>query len=226
MLKINRKSLSEQIYAILKMDILKRKIPFGSKLVNRELQERFKVSSSPIRDAINRLNQDGLITSIDKTGATVVEFTYDFFVEVNEILLYIVITGIRLSSEKSDPETISDELKKYIKLQEENIGTDKFYEYDYKFHKAFIDYSYNTRLTKMFKEHNVLHEMLVRSFYKLSKINIREESIKNHKRILKAIGDKDYYLAVKITEEHYKAAEKIVKDMVNKKEIDEKNLVK
>ena len=76
---INKKTLSDQIYDILKSEILRREIPFGSKLVNRALQARFRVSSSPIRDAINRLNQDGLITSIDKSGATVVEFNYDFF---------------------------------------------------------------------------------------------------------------------------------------------------
>lgn len=223
MLKINRKSLSQQIYTILKMEILKRKIPFGSKLVNRELQERFKVSSSPIRDAINRLNQDGLITSIDKTGATVVELNYNFFVEVNEILLYIVITGIRLSSEKSDPHTICSELEKYIKLQEENIETDMFYEYDYKFHKTFIKYSKNSRLTKIFKQYNVLHEMLVRSFYKLSKVKVREKSIATHKGILQAFKKKDYDLAVEITKEHYIIAERILKEIFEKEDEEIKN---
>lgn len=224
-MKINRKSLGEQIYTILKADILKRKIPFGSKLVNRELQERFKVSSSPIRDAINRLNQDGLITSVDKTGARVVEFNYDFFIEVNEILLHIVITGINLSSEKAKKEDLCEELRNNIELQKDNIGSDKFYDYDYKFHKTFIDYADNTRLTKIFKEYNVLHEMLVRSFYKLSKISVREKSIETHKKILKAFEDEDYNLAIKITEEHYKIAERILKTMVDNKEIDEKNLI-
>ncbi len=224
-MNINRKSLGEQIYTILKADILKRKIPFGSKLVNRELQERFKVSSSPIRDAINRLNQDGLITSVDKTGARVVEFNYDFFIEVNEILLHIIITGINLSSEKAKKEDLCEELRNNIELQKDNIGSDKFYDYDYKFHKTFIDYADNTRLTKIFKEYNVLHEMLVRSFYKLSKISVREKSIETHKKILKAFEDEDYNLAIKITEEHYKIAERILKTMVDNKEIDEKNLI-
>ena len=224
-MNINRKSLGEQIYTILKADILKRKIPFGSKLVNRELQERFKVSSSPIRDAINRLNQDGLITSVDKTGARVVEFNYDFFIEVNEISLHIVITGINLSAEKAKKEDLCKELRNNIQLQKDNIGSDKFYDYDYKFHKTFIDYADNTRLTKIFKEYNVLHEMLVRSFYKLSKISVREKSIETHKKILKAFEDEDYNLAIKITEEHYKIAERILKTMVDNKEIDEKNLI-
>lgn len=162
---INKKTLSDQIYDILKMKILKREIPFGYKLVNRTLQKRFGVSSSPIRDAINRLNQDGLVTSIDNSGATVVDFDYDFFLEVNEILLYVVNTGIKLSFEKSDTEEVCTYLEKYLSLQEKHIGTDEFYDYDYKFHKTFIKHSKNTRLVKVFKEYNVLHEMLVRNYY-------------------------------------------------------------
>ena len=208
---INKQTLSDQIYDILKMEILKRKIPFGSKLVNRSLQTRFKVSSSPIRDAINRLNQDGLITSIDKSGATVVDFDYEFFLEINEILLYVVNTGIKLSSEKSDIEEVSDHLERYLKLQEKNIGTDKFYDYDYQFHKTFINYSNNSRLKKIFKEYNVLHEMLVRSFYEIGTLQIQENSIDTHKKIIVAYRNKDFTETMKLTEEHYKVAEDIFK---------------
>ena len=208
---INKQTLSDQIYDILKMEILKREIPFGSKLVNRTLQTRFNVSSSPIRDAINRLNQDGLITSIDKSGATVVDFDYEFFMEINEILLYIVNTGVKLSSEKADIEEVSKQLEKYLKLQEKNIGTDKFYDYDYQFHKTFIKYSNNSRLKKLFKEYNVLHEMLVRSFYEIGTLQIQEDSINTHKKIVSAYRNKDFAETMKLTEEHYKVAEDIFK---------------
>lgn len=208
---INKKSLSDQIYDILKMEILTREIPFGSKLVNRTLQSRFKVSSSPIRDAINHLSQDGLITSIDKSGATVIDFDYESFLEINEILLYIVNIGVKISSERANIDEISKELEKYLRLQEENIGTDKFYDYDYNFHKTFISYSKNSRLKKIFKEYNVLHEMLVRSFYEEGTFQIQENSINTHKKILNAYRSEDYQLAMKLTEEHYRVAEDIFK---------------
>ena len=210
---INKQTLSDQIYDILKMEILKREIPFGSKLVNRSLQTRFKVSSSPIRDAINRLNQDGLITSIDKSGATVVDFDYEFFLEINEILLYIVNTGVKLSSEKADIEEVSSNLEKYLKLQDKYTGTDKFFDYDYQFHKTFINYSNNSRLKKLFKEYNVLHEMLVRSFYEIGTLEIQENSINTHKKIIEAYRNKNFTEATRLTEEHYKVAEDIFKDI-------------
>ncbi len=213
---LNKKSLSDQIYDILKMEILKRKIPFGSKLVNRSLQSRFKVSSSPIRDAINRLNQDGLITSIDKSGATVVEFNYEFFLEINEILLYIVNTGIKLSSEKADIEEVVSVLEKYLNLQEENLGTDKFYDYDYQFHKTFINYSNNSRLKKLFKKYNVLHEMLVRGFYEVETLQIQEYSINTHKKIINSYKNHEFNETMRLNEEHYKIAEEIFKRIFKK----------
>lgn len=220
-MQINKKTLSDQIYDVLKMEILNNEIPFGSKLINRMLQKRFGVSSSPIRDAINRLNQDGLVTSIDKTGATVVEFDYDFFLEVNEILLYVVNTGIKLSFEKSDIEEVCSHLKSYISLQEKYIGTDHFYDYDYRFHKTFIDYSYNSRLEKIFKEYNVLHEMLVRNYYNPKTMQIQEDSIKVHREIMDAYCIGNYELATELTEKHYKVAEKIFKAIFEQEEKEE-----
>nr|WP_281417300.1 GntR family transcriptional regulator [Clostridium mobile] len=148
-----------------------------------------------------------MITSIDKSGATVVDFDYDFFLEVNEVLLYVINTGVKLSFEKVDTEEVCKHLEKYLLLQEKYIGTDEFYDYDYKFHKTFINYSKNSRLKKIFKEYNVLHEMLVRNFYNSGTFQIQEDSIKMHKKIMNAFRDKDYELAMRLTEEHYKAAE-------------------
>lgn len=217
-MEINKKTLSDQIYDVLKMEILKREIPFGSKLVNRTLQKRFGVSSSPIRDAINRLNQDGLVTSIDKTGATVVDFDYEFFLEVNEILLSIVKTGIKLSFEKSNIDDVCIVLEEYLALQEKFIGTDRYYDYDYKFHKTFIDYSNNSRLKKLFKEYNVLHEMLVRNFYEPETSQIQENSMVIHRKIIDAYRNKDYSTAMQLTEEHYNAAEEIFKKVLKQRE--------
>lgn len=214
---IEKRSLSDQIYDVLKMEILKSEIDFGSKLVNRTLQDRFGVSSSPIRDAINRLYQDGLVTSINKTGAVVVDFDYDFFQEVNEILLSIANTGVKLSFEKADIEQVCTDLEEYLRLQEEHIGTDAYFDYDYRFHKTFINYSNNSRLTKLFKEYNVLHEMLVRNFYNPETSQIQETSIKTHRKIIDAFRAKDYMTVMKLTEDHYKAAEETFKRVLKQR---------
>lgn len=219
-MQISKITLSDQIYKVLKTEIMTQEIPFGSKLINRSLQLRFGVSSSPIRDAINHLSQDGLIASIDNTGARVVEFDYNFFLEINEVLMYVVMTGVKLSFEKADVNEVCKHLDKSISFQEKSIGTDKFYDYDYRFHKTFIIYSKNSRLKKLFKEYNVLHEVLVRNFYGETMLEAQEESIAMHKRITEAYRNKDTDLAKSLTEKHYKDAEEKFKDILEQREED------
>ena len=48
-MRLNKQTLSEQIYEILRQDILTQKIKCGTKLTLKVLQERFEVSSTPIR---------------------------------------------------------------------------------------------------------------------------------------------------------------------------------
>lgn len=210
---IIKKSLSDQIYDELKMEIITKKILFGSKIVNRNLQERFQVSSSPIRDAINRLYADGLIQSIDNTGALVVNFDVDFYVEVNEILLGITNTGIKLAFQKSDHIEVANILKEYISLQKKSMGTEKYFEYDYEFHKAFIIFSKNSRLKKLYKKFNVLHEVLLRGYYEKEVFRMQEHSIEIHEKMADAFLENDLEKCFRLNEEHYKKAEELFKEV-------------
>ena len=79
---LNKSTLSEQIYQILRNDILTQKIPCGEKLTLKLLQERFQVSSTPIREALTRLTQDQLVSYYSNVGVRVISFTADDLREI------------------------------------------------------------------------------------------------------------------------------------------------
>lgn len=79
---LNKSTLSEQIYQILRNDILTQKIPCGEKLTLKLLQERFQVSSTPIREALTRLTQDQLVSYYSNVGIRVISFTADDLQEI------------------------------------------------------------------------------------------------------------------------------------------------
>ena len=54
---------------------------------NKNLKERFEVSSSPIRDAILRLKEDGIIEEITRSGAKLIDFDPNFACEVNQLIM-------------------------------------------------------------------------------------------------------------------------------------------
>ncbi|HZJ86197.1 MAG TPA: hypothetical protein VFC83_03660, partial [Erysipelotrichaceae bacterium] len=76
-----------------------------------------------------------------------------------------------------------------------------------------------SRLKKLFNEYNVLHEMLVRSFYEVGTLQIQENSINTHKKILNSYKNLDFNQTMKLTEEHYKVAEEIFRTILKKEKL-------
>lgn len=68
-------TLTEQIYQELYRDIVKQKLRCGQKLTLKELKDRFGVSQTPIREALTRLTEEGLVITYTNLGVAVVDFT-------------------------------------------------------------------------------------------------------------------------------------------------------
>ncbi|RLA82489.1 MAG: GntR family transcriptional regulator, partial [Deltaproteobacteria bacterium] len=64
---------SAAIYRFLKQDILNGRLRPGEKLVASKVAEAYGVSIIPVREALNRLRAEGLVTIIPHTGAYVTE---------------------------------------------------------------------------------------------------------------------------------------------------------
>ena len=58
---VKRDSLVDQVYNILRGQIIRLHYPLGSRLNVNEIKNDLNVSSTPIREAVNRLQQEGLI---------------------------------------------------------------------------------------------------------------------------------------------------------------------
>lgn len=64
-------SLSEDLAARIREDILQGKLPNGSKLTEQTVCDAYKVSRTPVREALCRLEVEGLIENIPNRGAFV-----------------------------------------------------------------------------------------------------------------------------------------------------------
>ena len=64
-------TLASQAYQRLRQDIINAQYPAGGKLRIQELCDRYEVGPSPMREALNRLSRDGLVTQSDRKGFSV-----------------------------------------------------------------------------------------------------------------------------------------------------------
>ncbi len=68
-------TLTEQVYQELYHDIIKQRLHCGQKLTLKELKERFGISQTPIREALTRLTEEGLVNTYTNLGVAVIDFT-------------------------------------------------------------------------------------------------------------------------------------------------------
>jgi DNA-binding GntR family transcriptional regulator len=199
------RSINEQIYNTLKAEILDQRICFGQKLINRELQARFEVSSTPVRDAINRLQVDGLVDTISRSGAQVISFDSKMALEVNEVISSLNCEAVSLSFVRAKIDEVIKSLQIIIDQQIKLKHTDEYFIYDRLFHQVFFDNCNNEYLKKIYLQHNVLWELLVRYYYK-DQASLRESAIEEHGKIVKAYMDGDIDLAKSYMSAHFQGA--------------------
>lgn len=152
---LNKSTLSEQIYQILRSDILTQKIPLGEKLTLKSLQEQFEVSSTPIREALTRLTEDGLVEYYSNIGVNVIQPSESDLIELYQFMGDLDRLAILYSSRNPDYKKICEELEEALaqtrKIEEKGTLLPEdiplWIHFSDRFHLIFYDYCGNSRLT-------------------------------------------------------------------------------
>jgi DNA-binding GntR family transcriptional regulator len=83
-------SLQELAYQAIKSSILSLSLPPGKQFSESELAESLKVSKTPVREAIQRLEREGLVRIEPRRGAFVTELSEEVISEISEIRSVLV----------------------------------------------------------------------------------------------------------------------------------------
>lgn len=119
---IKRMSLVDQVYEKLKERIVNLKIPFGSKLNVSKLQEEYGVSSTPVREALNRLLNEGLIEFENNVGARVIDITEEEIRQFQEVFFAYEMAAARYAMKRGDAEVMAEEIYRYIEEYRQSSG--------------------------------------------------------------------------------------------------------
>ncbi|MCD8300700.1 MAG: GntR family transcriptional regulator [Clostridiales bacterium] len=111
---IKRLSLVDQVYEKLRGRIVSLEFPFGSKLNVSQLQDEYGVSSTPVREAMNRLLNDGLIEFENNIGARVVDFSEDDVRQVQELSFAYQMVAARNALRCGDAEEMAEDILSFI----------------------------------------------------------------------------------------------------------------
>lgn len=111
---LKKQSLVDQIYDQIRFEIIELAVPLGSRLNVSELQERYGVSSTPIREAINRLQKEGLVEYENNVGARVVSIGEKDVLEIQELAMTLHTAAIRFAMKRGDHQAMAGEIHREI----------------------------------------------------------------------------------------------------------------
>jgi len=202
--------LRDVVFNALREAILRGELYPGERLMEKQLAEKMGVSRTPIREAIRKLELEGLVIMVPRKGAQVAQITEKEVKDVLEVRATLEELAVKLACEKITKDQL-DEMKMLLE-EFHNLGdsteVEKMVKIDIKFHGIIFESTNNDKLIQIV---NNLGEQLYR--YRVAYLNNKDfhEIIKQeHTEILKAIENKDVELAVKKSLEHIRNQEESV----------------
>lgn len=183
--------LRDVVFNTLRQAILRGELSPGERLLEIHLANKLGVSRTPIREAIRKLELEGLVIMIPRKGAVVAEITEKSLRDVLEVRRALEALAVRLACEKIQPEEI-EELKESAKEFEKALKTKEvtvFAEADVRFHDIIYRTTDNQRLIQLLYN---LREQMYR--YRVEYLK-REEShpvlLAEHQYIIEMIEKRD-----------------------------------
>ena len=202
----NLLSLEERVFTVLEEEILTGKLARGTSLGEKALSLRLGVSRTPVRAALVRLTEDGLVRSVANKGAVVVGITSEDLIDIYKIRMRLEGLASSIAAEKISEEDLKNLLDS-LELSEFYMNkkdAEKLKELDSEFHETIYKATGNRLLSKTLSE---LHRK-IKAYRKLSfAVPGRLEcSVKEQREIYEAIASHNAALADQLTSLHIERA--------------------
>lgn len=184
--------LRDVVFQTLRQAILKGELQPGERLMEMKLAEILGVSRTPIREAIRKLELEGLVVMVPRKGAAVANITEKDTKDVLEVRRTLEMFAVEVACDRITKEQM-EKLEDAAKEFERSKGADliRIAETDMKFHEIIYEATWNDRLVQML---NNLRENMYR--YRIEYLkdpHYYDSLVGEHREILDAIecGDKE-----------------------------------
>lgn len=211
--KAIRSSLVEQVYDYLKEQIQSKELMPGDRLNIEDIAKDFGVSRTPVREAINRLTQNGFVEQKHNVGPCVIQFTEeqaDDLIEANAILFDYLFYELM---EYGIPDNLLKELENVVHQQEDaDIKKDwkRSDKVAAEFHFILISHLKNFTIKEFLYSTQSKIDLFVSSYR--SSNEYRKKSLSDHMAILAALECNNISLAKELMRTHNTSAKESVLD--------------
>ena len=209
--------LRDVVFNTLRQAILKGELKPGERLMEIALAEKLGVSRTPIREAMRKLEQEGLVVMIPRRGAQVANITEKDLNDVLEVRIALENVAIEKACDRMSEEEMS-RLWLAAKEFEHTIAEGnlvKLAEADVAFHDAINMATDNQKLIQIL---NNLREQMYRYRVEYLKNNeVYEQLLEEHEFLIQAVIKHDKAQAKDIICRHIDNQEKAIAEFIRNK---------
>ena len=194
--------LRDVVFNTLRQAILTGELKPGERLMEIHLANKLGVSRTPIREAIRKLELEGLVTMIPRRGAEVAQITEKSMNDVLEVRRAMDALCEELACDRITPEELQD-LKKACDTFEAAVKTDdikQIAQADVALHDIIVQATGNQRLIQLVN--NLSEQMYRYRFEYIKDFSQHERLVEEHKVIYESIVKKDKETASNMAKVH------------------------
>lgn len=199
-------ALKDQVYSALKSAITAMDIYAdgeAAKLDERRLAEDLGVSRTPIREALSRLEQEGLVEMIPRKGTFVARKSKEEILEMISVWAALESMAARLATQVASDAEIGELRELFVTFEGEEAPQahiDEYSDTNIRFHQKIISLS-KSELLKQMTDSLFVHMRAIRA-QTITERDRADRSIIDHLHIIEAIEARNTELAERLVREH------------------------
>jgi DNA-binding GntR family transcriptional regulator len=152
---LHRSSLSDQVYNHIKQMILAGELKGGDRVPEERVGQQFGVSRTPIREALKRLEEYGLIRVKPRSSSEVVRITHEEAEQIALIRAHLEDLAVLLLTQRAPDAWDSSGIQQYARECQEMLDADDIggaFERDSRLHLEIVRQTGNTHLYDIFEK--------------------------------------------------------------------------
>lgn len=191
-------------YQRLMAEIRARTLKPGDRLLETELAARLGISRTPVREAIRRLESDGLVHHVPRFGATIRRLDYSEITELYEMRVSLEATAARLAARNASDAAILEMEAINSEMGDSRTDGARLYELNRQFHRIIVDASRNRYLSQAMR--GLQKTMLILGPSTMEETGRATEAIAEHTKVIAALRARNEEGAEAAMREHMLAA--------------------
>ena len=205
-----RRSAADAVYQQVKQDIAEFRLIPGDRLTENELSLRLQVSRTPVRQALYRLQQEGYVEVLFRSGWRVLPFDFDKFEQLYDLRILLESAAVARLCDATVAQRRQDVLDGLnaiwlVPPEQRSADTVQVSQWDEAFHCALVEAAGNQELARVHRDVTDRIRIIRRlDFTKQARIDATYDE---HAKILKAIGRKRVEQATLLLRTHIETSQ-------------------